>query len=230
MNASPSRIVNYLYFALYYTNPRKESLAISNRLTHFRSSPALIAVFFCLSASAGAQTVGQPADTTNLERLRQQDMSAREYQLRNLGIAADKALDERQKKALMTQVDQDFKRILTLHNQLIRTINSDAPVDFHFISDASAEINKRSTRLQSVLWLRQTDEEKPASAKSISDSSKIKYSVIKLCTYIKEFVTNPIIETPGTVDAKYLARAKSDLASVVNLSGLIRKQVDQIPK
>jgi len=187
-------------------------------------------VFLWLSASAGAQSVGQPADTTNLERLRQQDMSSREYQLRNLGTAANKALDDRQKKALMTQVDQDFKRILTLHNQLIRTINSDAPVDFHFISDASAEINKRSTRLQSVLWLRQTDEEKPASAKSISDSSKIKYSVIKLCTYIKEFVTNPIIETPGTIDAKYLARAKSDLASVVNLSGLIRKQVDQIPK
>jgi len=112
----------------------------------------------------------------------------------------------------------------------MRAINSDAPIDYHFISDASAEINKRSTRLQSNLWLRQTDEEKPASAKSISDSSKIRFSVIKLCTYIKEFVTNPIIETPGTVDAKYLARAKSDLASVVNLSGLIRKQADQIPK
>ena len=223
--------MNNVYFALYYTNPRKESLAISSRLTYFGSYPALIAVFFCLSASAGAQTpVGQPADTTNLERLRQQDMSNREYQLRNLGIAADKALDDRQKKALMTQVDQDFKRILALHNQLIRVINSDAPIDYHFISDASAEINKRSTRLQSVLWLRQTDEEKPDSAKSISDNSKIKYSVIKLCTYIKDFVTNPIIETPGTIDAKYLARAKSDLASVVNLSGLIRKQVDQIPK
>jgi hypothetical protein len=224
--------VNNVYFALYYTIPRKESLAISYRLTYFRSSPALIAVLFCLSASAGAQTpVGQPADTTNLERLRQQDMSNREYQLRNLGVAADKALDERQKKALMAQVDQDFKRILTLHNELMRAINSDAPIDYHFLSDASAEINKRSTRLQSTLWLRQSDEEKQNSAKGIeSDTSKIKYSLIKLCTYIKDFVTNPIIETPGTVDAKYLARAKSDLASVVNLSGLIRKQVDHISK
>jgi len=166
-----------------------------------------------------------------MERMRQQDMSNREYQLRNLGIAADKALDDRQKKALMTQVDQDFRRILTLHNELMRAINSDAPVDYHFVSEASAEINKRSTRLQSTLWLRQSDEEKPDSAKSISsDSTKLKYSLIKLCTYIKDFVTNPIIETPGTVDAKYLSRAKSDLASVINLSGLIRKQVDQIPK
>lgn len=158
-------------------------------------------------------------------------MSSREYQLRNLGIAADKALDDRQKKALMTQVDQDFKRILMLHNQLMRTINSDGPIDYHFILDASAEINKRSARLQSTLWLRQSDEEKQNSARVIeSDRSKIKYSLIKLCTYIKDFVTNPIIETPGTVDAKYLTRAKSDLASVVNLSDLIRKQVDQIPK
>jgi len=223
--------VNNVYLALYYTNPREESLAISYRLTYFRSSLALIAVLFCLSASAEAQSVGQPADTTNMERMRQQDMSSREYQLRNLGTAANKALDDRQKKALMTQVDQDFKRILTLHNELMRAINSDGPIDYHFISDASAEINKRSTRLQSTLWLRQSDEEKPDSAKSISsDSTKLKYSLIKLCTYIKDFVTNPIIETPGTVDAKYLARAKSDLASVINLSGLIRKQVDQVPK
>ena len=223
--------MNNIYFALYYTNPRKESLAISYRLTYSRSSLTLIAAFFCLSVSAAAQTVGQPADTTNMERLRQQDMSSREYQLRNLGAGANNALDDRQKKALMAQVDQDFKRILTLHNELMRAVNSDAPIDYHFVSDASAEINKRSTRLQSTLWLRQSDEEKPDSAKSISsDSTKLKYSLIKLCTYIKDFVTNPIIDTPGTVDAKYLARAKSDLASVVNLSGLIRKQVDQFPK
>jgi hypothetical protein len=224
--------VNNVYSALYYTNSSEGELSISYRLTYFCSYLTLIAVFFCLSASASAQTpVGQPADTTNMERMRQQDMSNREYQLRNLGVAADKALDDRQKKALMTQVDQDFKRILTLHNELMRAVNSEAPVDYHFISEASAEINKRSTRLQSTLWLRQSDEEKPDSAKTIqSDTSKIKYSLIKLCTYIKDFVTNPIIETPGTVDAKYLARAKSDLASVINLSGLIRKQLDQIPK
>jgi hypothetical protein len=65
-----------------------------------------------------------------MERMRQQDMSNREYQLRNLGVAADKALDDRQKKALMTQVDQDFKRILTLHNELMRAVNSEAPVDY----------------------------------------------------------------------------------------------------
>jgi len=219
----------------HYTTPipRKESFAITHRLTYFRLQLPLIAAFFCLAATVRAQQTPspQPADRTNAERARQQDMSNREYQLRNLGIAGNAALDDRQKKALVAQVEEDFNRILLLHNQLTRAVASDAPLDYHFVAEASSEINKRSMRLQSTLSLRQSDVEKQDSAKSIeSDNNRIKFSLIKLCTYIKEFVTNPIIETPGTVDAKHLARAKSDLGSVINLSGLIRKQVDHIGK
>ena len=158
-------------------------------------------------------------------------MSQREYQLRNFGAEPKTPLSNKEKKALVAQVEQDFNRILTLHNEIARAISSDASLDNHFISEASGEIKKRSARLQSTLMLQQTDEEKT----STSESPKIQTDNLKpvlttLCKHIRDFVTNPIIETPGTVNAENLARAKRDLASVIDLSGRIHQRADQLNK
>ena len=48
-----------------------------------------------------------------------------------------------------------------------------------------------------------------------------------LCRQIESFVTNPIIQTPGTVDAKQLANARRDLESVVQLSETLKKRADK---
>jgi len=156
-------------------------------------------------------------------------MSKREYQLRNLGVDTTKDVDDKDKKALMAQVEQDFNRILLLHNQIVRAIKSDAPLDYGFLFDASGEIKKRSTRLQATLVLGQTTEEKEQSAERTEfDKDQLKPELLTLCKHIKNFVTNPIIETPGTVDAVNLEKAKRDLANIINLSGLIRKHADQL--
>jgi hypothetical protein len=210
---------------------RLESLAITNQLTKFPYRLALtVAVLWLgLFTSASAQQIMQPpADHTNTDRQRQQDMSKREYQLRNFGKETNADLDDKQKKALMAQVEQDFDRILLLHNQMVRAISSDAPLDFHFVSEASAEIKKRSTRLQSTLGLRpSTSQKQDLEAATEPDGNQLKPALLTLCKRIKDFVTNPIIETPGTVDAEHLARAKRDLASVIEMSSLIRKRAEQ---
>jgi hypothetical protein len=48
-----------------------------------------------------------------------------------------------------------------------------------------------------------------------------------LCKKIESFITNPIIEVPGTVDAKQLERARKDLESVVELSGDLKKRAER---
>lgn len=172
-----------------------------------------------------------PADHTNTDRQRQQEMSKREYQLRNLGTEPNGPGDDKQKKALMAQVEGDFNRILLLHNHFARAISSESPLDYRFVSDAAAEIKKRSIRLQSTLVLRQSAEEKEDSEESVElEKDEIRRELLTLCRHIKDFVTNPIIETPGTVDVKHLTKAKRDLASIITLSGIIRKHAEQLGK
>ena len=186
-------------------------------------------------ASTPAQQSGarvrRPSDKTNTERLRQQDMSRREYQLRNFGTEPRKPSDRKQLEALMLQTEQDFNRILLLHNQIVRAVSSDQPLDYTFVSETTAEIKKRASRLQGTLALKESDQQQKDSAKPAEiEGGQLKDALLLLCKEIKSFVTNPVIETPGTVNAEQLEKARHDLAAIVRLSGEIKKEAEKLGK
>ncbi|HSE20476.1 MAG TPA: hypothetical protein VLB68_02430 [Pyrinomonadaceae bacterium] len=200
---------------------------------HKRHTPhrSILLVAFSLSFASPVlcqQSMGAPADRTNTERARQQEMSNREWQLRNFGKPGP-PLDKRQLEALMAQTQEDFTRILTLHNEIARAITSTNALDYRFISDAAAEIKKRASRLQTTLVLQPSSESRAKKPEEFNEA-QIKSGLIKLCQQIKSFVTNPIIETPNTVDAEQLKRAREDLESVVQLSGQIKKDAGRLSK
>ncbi len=205
----------------------------------FTSMPAKYVVYtaallIALTHPVFGQQAGparQPSNKTNEERLRQQDMSRREYQLRNLGTQPPNASDRKQLEALMRQTEQDFNRILMLHNQIVRATSADQNLDYHFVSEAAAEINKRASRLQTTLALHES-EAGHKSRKEGDDlsTSPLKEALLMLCRQIKSFVTNPVIETPGTVNAEHLEKARHDLAGIVKLSVHIKKDADRLGK
>ena len=163
----------------------------------------------------------------NADRIRQQDMSRREWQLRNFGTEPGSPKDDRQLKELMRQTEEDFTRILTLHNEFARALSSKKDLNYQFISEATAEIKKRASRVQSSLGLGLFEDDEPIKEKS---EPEMKDSLIKLCNEIRSFVTNPVIENPTTVDAVQLTRARRDLESLIQLSGLIKKDADKLSK
>jgi hypothetical protein len=193
-----------------------------------------IALLLCLAAPVFSQQPpgAPPIDrTTNSERVRQQDMSRREYQLRNFGNQPVGTPNRKQLAALMAQTEEDFNRILVLHNEIARAISSAKALDYHFVSDATGEIRKRAIRLQSTLALHQSPTEAQISEKSEAfNDSQINSALVKLCKQIKSFVTNPIIETPNTVNAEQLTNARRDLERLIQLSGHIKKDVDKLSK
>jgi len=194
---------------------------------HTASHSLLITLTLLLFVIPVFSQSAPPVDRTNTERRRQQDESRREYQLRNFGTQPDAPKDRRQIEALMAQTDEDFKRILTLHNEIVRAISSKNAIDYHFVSDATAEIKKRASRVQSTLVLGLKSEDEPV---KVTTEPEFKDSLIKLCKEIRAFITNPMIENPNTVDAQSLMRAKHDLESFIQLSGLIKKDADRLGK
>jgi CRISPR/Cas system-associated exonuclease Cas4 (RecB family) len=154
-------------------------------------------------------------------------MSNREWQLRNFGMNPKAPKDRRQIEELMTQTEEDFNRILTLHNEIARAISSKDDLNYHFVSEATAEMKKRASRVQSNLVLGLSSEDARVEVKA---EPEMKDSLIKLCKEIRAFVTNPMIENPNTVDAQQLVRAKRDLEGLIQLSGLIKKDADKLSK
>ena len=188
---------------------------------------AAIPTFAQRPATGPAPTI----DKTNAVRARQQAESRREWQLRNFGRNPNASKDSREVKALIEQTEEDFNRILTRHNEFARLLASPQPFDYHFITEATAEINKRATRLQSTLALEQLPEETRVVEKTDEiDAAHMKDALVKMCTQIRSFVTNPVIENPSTVDAQHLSTARRDLESMIQLSGHIKKESAKLDK
>jgi hypothetical protein len=187
--------------------------------------PLLLLVTIPVFAQRPATGPAPTIDKTNAVRARQQAESRREWQLRNFGKQPNGPTDERQIQALLKQTAEDFDGILMRHNEIARFLAATKPIDYHFVSEASAEIQKRASRLQSTLALQQLPAEPPVVEKSDElNEAQMKDELIRMCKQIRSFVTNPVIENPTTVDAQQLTNARRDLESVIQLSGHLKKE------
>ena len=196
------------------------------------ASIALPLILFSVSPvfSQGGPPGGPPPidRSVNTERRRQQAESQREWQLRNFGIEPDKPKDKRKVEALMAQAEEDFNRVLTLHNEIARALTSNKTLDYQFVSEATAEIKKRASRIQSSLALGLSEEETLNLEKStVVKEVPIKDNLIKLCHQIRSFFTNPSIENPNTINLEQMTKARRDLEILIQLSGRIKKEADK---
>jgi len=192
---------------------------------------ALVLMLF-VAVPAFSQNPSSPppiSRRTNTDRIRQQDMSTREWQLRNFGNEPGRPADRRRVEALMAQTEENFNRILTLHNEIARALSSKNALNYGFVSEATAELKKRAGRVQSTLKLEPEEGYTGLKVEEI-DESQMKDALIKLCKQIRSFVTNPMIENPNTVDAQQLLKARHDLDAVIHLSGQIKKDADRLKK
>ena len=165
---------------------------------------------------------------TNKARERQRDEASREWQLRNFGTASV-TKDRRRLDALMAQTEEDFTRLLTLHNEIVRALSSTKPLDYKFVSEATGEIRKRASSIQSNLVLSLPENEiKQTDMPAQTNEKEMKESLVKLCKQIRSFVTNPVIEQPNTIDVEKLDTAKHDLESVIQLSGNLKRDADSL--
>jgi len=189
----------------------------------------LIAIVFFLATPMLAQSP-RPSET-DPARARFEDTSRREMQLRSMGNTAKKTTDPKEIEAITAQVKQDFERILTLHNEIVRVISTDKALEHDFVSSATAEIKKRASRLQTALALDKLEdsEQNQHKLKALNDA-QLKDALISLCKEIESFVTNPVIKTPGTVDIQQLARARRDLEGVIELGDSINKSAERLKK
>lgn len=198
---------------------------------------AIIAFAFLIPVGAipvqGQTHPLQPVDITNRERVRQQEMSEREWELRNLANEPGKAGSDRKRaQAIVDQVEQDFKRIVALHNEFARSLSSGTPLDYTQVSEAAGEIKKRASRLQNTLALPKAGADEQAQQRDdlASDEKQIRDALTKLCKHIESFIDNPIIATPGTIDAKQSTRARRDLAGVIEIGDLVKKSANKLKK
>ena len=203
----------------------------------------LIAGIFslCLASSTLAQRnpagpppgAGPPPNNNpNLQdRFRQVD----ESKLRSAEV--DAGTEEKNQKLLQAAIanmKEDFSRIQTLRNDIARNLVARKPLDYKLVSDQTAEITKRASRLNVYMLARVAEDEKENKLPELKSEEMIG-ALVRLCKLIDSFTENPALKNAATIDSKELAKAKEnkanadrDLLAIIKLSGSLQKKSENL--
>lgn len=200
---------------------------------------ALVAAAFMtvVANSTFAQQQRRSVSMSPAMERRETDM-ARERQMReleelrqSLGKRPVRAANLRYLQAINAQLMQDFERIQVARNKIVRAAANDKAFDYKFISEVTDEIKKRASRLESNLALPEPEENEASRKNQVElNETQIRTSLLTLCNRIESFVKSPLFETPGVIDVHHSTKASSDLKSILELSGSIRKSAERLKK
>jgi hypothetical protein len=198
----------------------------------------LIAAAFSLGMAG--TTLGQkpatagppPNNNPNIDdRIRQID----EGRLR--GAETNVSLEEANQKRLQAAIvnmKDDYKRIQVLRNDIARNLVARKPLDYKLVADQTAEINKRSSRINVYMQARVPEEEKENNSSELK-SEEMVGALVRLCKLIDSFTENPALKNAATVDPKEVAKAKEnkanadrDLLAIIKLSASLQKKSENL--
>jgi len=176
-----------------------------------------------------APLLAQRTSTGDAVKVREQELTMREWALTHVNGEAKKPVDP-QGSALL-QIKEDFKRIQIINNLMMSMTWANNQFDYPYISDVTAEIKTRATRLKANLTLPEPEDDKSAlKNENQPNGGQMKASLLKLDHSIMGFVTNPVFQNPGVIDLQLSAKASRDLKSIIELSNSIRKSTDKLSK
>lgn len=205
----------------------------------FKSPAWLLAaaiVSLCLAGTTMAQKPAgagpPPNNNPNLDdRARQVD----EGRLRS--AEADIGNDEKNQKlvqAAIVNMKEDFSRIQVLRNDIARNLVAHKPLDYSLVSEQTAEINKRASRLNVYMRAHVPEAEKENTLPELKSEEMIG-ALVRLCKLIDSFTENPALKNAATIDSKDVVKAKEnkadadrDLLAIIKLSNSLQKKSESL--
>lgn len=197
-----------------------------------RSAAALLfALAFCAPEAAAQRGA---FERMRIERNEQQ---MREVQRRRLESKADsKLVGAAEPRLFYEQIREDFRRMQVANNEMLRATFAHGAAaaprfDYGLISKATGEINRRASRLKTNLQFPNPEDataKKEEEAAQIAGGAHLKSSLLALDALIMSFVQNPSFHKPDIVDAEHSARARRELAQIVELSRRIKQSAERM--
>ena len=162
-------------------------------------------------------------------KARDRNLQNRTMVMQHAGDADKKTISDEQLKTLVAQMKEDFRRLQMINNNMMRSVAESTVLDYKSVLEATDEINKCAKRLQSLLTIPDTENEKKDENKqNVLDGKQVRSALFRLDDLIMSFVTSPLFK--NLVDTENADRARRDLTGIVELSWTIRKNTEKLSK
>lgn len=203
------------------------------------SLPVLVVLL--ISCLGNAQAQSQPS-------MRDQARAIQRAELDRLLLSATpvKTDSDANRAAVMKQIREDFKDLQALNNKMMATAWATETLDYSFLSDMVSRIRGKAARLKTNLNLPGPNEveeaaldpkvsnPKASDPKAASDPvrnvKEFRNALLVLDQTIMRFVTNPLFQTPNTIEVNLATKARQDLETVISLTADLKKTAARLQK
>ena len=147
-----------------------------------------------------------------------------------------KAASDPHHAVLMKQIREDFKDLQELNNKMMATAWAGEPLDYSFLSDMVSRIKGKATRLKTNLnFPSPADPQAVADPKAVPDpavnnAGEFRNALLVLDKTIMRFVTNPLFQTPNTLEVSLATKARQDIEAVISLTTDLKKTASRLQK
>ena len=139
------------------------------------------------------------------------------------------AEDKSARQATLKQINEDFKALQVLNNEVMSQVTLAGTLDYKSISNKISELGSKATRLRKNLVLPKV-ERSPKSLSAISTPEELRQSLLAVDKVVMSFVSNPIFKTTNVIDVELAKQASSDLELLINHSESLKKAVSHLQK
>jgi hypothetical protein len=175
---------------------------------------------------------GPPANNNPNLDTRQRQLDENRLRSAELNVGAEEGNKKRLEAAILN-MKEDFTRIQILRNDIARNLIAQKPLNPKLLSEQTAEINKRASRLN-VYMRAHTEEEKESNSLELKSEEMVD-ALVRLCKLIDSFTENPALKNAATVDSKEVSKAREnkanadrDLLAIIKLSSSLQKKSDTL--
>lgn len=136
---------------------------------------------------------------------------------------------ESSNKRLAKQLIEDFDRLLQIDTETIAPLSVAGSVDYKTLSQATAEIKHRATRIKHALAL-PLEDKKSEKIRYEAEAGKLGSMLPALDRVMKSFIGNPVFRVNSPNDAEIRSAAGRDLEAIINLSETVNKVSKSLSK
>lgn len=137
--------------------------------------------------------------------------------------------DRSARLAVLKQINEDFRSMQVLNNQVLTEVTSEAVIDYKSVANKIGQIGGKANRLKANMLLpKPLDLGKNSSV--VSSAAELKNALLEFDRVVMSFAHNPIFQQTNVMDIEPAKQASNDLELIIKQSQKLKRAAEKLAK
>lgn len=132
-------------------------------------------------------------------------------------------------KSSLAELRDNVALMQAINDDLQKAVASNASPDYALVAANAIDMRRLAIRvMRNLAWTRNAAQASPENLPPGVSSEKLKAAIVALDITVQEFLKDPVLTHPRTVDAGELSTAGPNLETVMSRSGIVQREAEML--